>query len=395
MAGVELENVCRRFGAHAAIENINLTVDEGEFVALVGPSGCGKSTLLRMIAGLDWPDEGHIRIAGREATGVPAAERNVAMVFQNYALYPHLSVRQNIATPLTMRRLKAWERLPLLWHASGASRRRHAQIDTDVHEVAQALGLGHVLDLKPGALSGGQRQRVALGRAIVRRPAAFLYDEPLSNLDAELRTTMRTEIADLHRRIGVASVYVTHDQVEAMTMADRIAVMRAGRILQFASPAQLYAQPSCIEVARTIGTPCIGLLPARVLAGSGGLAVGMHSVLPLHIALAAGADVTVGLRSEHLHLTTTDTAGALPARVTNVEYLGADVLVHVAVAAGHGEARLVVRAASLDCAGRTPVTGELLGVRVDLSRALVFDAQGQRIDAVAGHTMSTQRVAHG
>ncbi|MCI3207978.1 MULTISPECIES: ABC transporter ATP-binding protein [Pandoraea] len=398
MAGVVLENVCRRFGAHAAIENIDLTVGEGEFVALVGPSGCGKSTLLRMIAGLDWPDEGAIRIGGREVTGVAAAERNVAMVFQNYALYPHLSVRQNIATPLTMRQLTAWERLPLLWRGSAASRARRSQIDAEVHEVAQALGLGHVLDLKPGALSGGQRQRVALGRAIVRQPAAFLYDEPLSNLDAELRTSMRTEIADLHRRIGVASVYVTHDQVEAMTMADRIAVMRAGRILQFDSPAQLYAQPSCIEVARTIGTPCIGLLPAKVLAGGGGLSIGLHSVLPLRVGQSAGADVTVGFRAEHLQLATTDAAGTLPARVLNVEYLGADVLVHVAVAAGqpgHSEARLVVRVAGIDCRGRTPVKGEWLGVSADFDRVLVFDADGQRIDAMPHDTALRQQVAHG
>jgi multiple sugar transport system ATP-binding protein len=333
VAGVELSGVTRRYGAHVAADAVNLAVGEGEFVALVGPSGCGKSTLLRLIAGLDWPDAGAIRIGGRDVGGLAAADRDVAMVFQNYALYPHLTIRQNLATPLALRRLRAWERMPMLGPLlsclSAASRRRRAQIDMDVTAAADALGIGALLDRKPGALSGGQRQRVALGRAIVRQPAVFLYDEPLSNLDAELRASMRSEIVELHRRLNVATIYVTHDQVEAMTMADRIAVMRAGRILQFGTPAELYTQPATLDVARTLGTPGIGVLHATVRAASRGLTTASGFVLPLAVDAVEGASVSVGLRAEHLALTGIGQHGALPARVLHVECLGADTLVHV------------------------------------------------------------------
>ncbi|CAB3749460.1 ABC transporter ATP-binding protein [Paraburkholderia humisilvae] len=406
MASVHLSDVTRRFGAHVAADRVNLSVNEGEFVALVGPSGCGKSTLLRMIAGLDWPDAGAIRIGERDVAALEAAERDVAMVFQNYALYPHLTIRQNLATPLALRRLRAWERMPLLWRLSSASRERHARIDADVSAAADLLGIGALLERKPAALSGGQRQRVALGRAIVRQPAVFLYDEPLSNLDAELRASMRSEIVELHRRLGVATIYVTHDQVEAMTMADRIAVMRGGRILQFGTPAELYTEPASLEVARTLGTPGIGVLRATVRASSAGLATACGCVLPLAVHAAQGASVSIGLRAEHLALTSIGDHGALPARVLQVECLGADTLVHVGLyethagahRAAHGEAqpRLIVRAPrGLAEIASLPRSGDVVGVRADLSHALVFDDAGRRVThdvIVSGASM--RRVAH-
>jgi multiple sugar transport system ATP-binding protein len=382
MAGVELRDVSRRYGAVAAVDKVSLTVEEGEFVALVGPSGCGKSTLLRMIAGLDWPDAGSIRIGQREVTSVGAADRDVAMVFQNYALYPHLTIRQNIATPLSMRRLRAWERVPLLWRFSPASRKRRADIDARVSAAADALGIGALLERKPAALSGGQRQRVALGRAIVRQPAVFLYDEPLSNLDAELRASMRTEIVELHRRLGVASVYVTHDQVEAMTMADRIAVMRAGQVLQLGTPAELYARPACIEVAQTIGVPSISLLPATVIAAGGPLRTAAGFVFPLFVQQPAGAEVMLGLRAEHLRIAAPGESCAMPAQVAHVEYLGADTLVHARVAGRDGApaTRLIARATGKERAGLDVRPGDPVGLVADMAQVLVFDKEGRRIE---------------
>ncbi|QYD71754.1 ABC transporter ATP-binding protein [Paraburkholderia edwinii] len=428
MAGVELSGVTRRYGAHVAADAVNLAVADGEFVALVGPSGCGKSTLLRLIAGLDWPDAGAIRIGGRDVAELAAADRDVAMVFQNYALYPHLTIRQNLATPLALRRMRAWERMPLMWRLSAASRQRHARIDADVAAAADALGIGALLERKPGALSGGQRQRVALGRAIVRQPSVFLYDEPLSNLDAELRASMRSEIVELHRRLNVATIYVTHDQVEAMTMADKIAVMRGGRILQFGTPAGLYTQPATLDVARTLGTPGIGVLQATVRAASRGLATASGFVLPLAVnAVDAteGASVSVGLRAEHLALTGIGQHGALPARVLHVECLGADTLVHVGLygadvgaavhvtanvtaaspigkphrAQSESQQRLIVRTPrGLSDPMPVPRPGDAVGVLPDLSRALVFDETGRRIahDVIAsGAAAATRQFAHG
>jgi len=431
VAGVELSGVTRRYGAHVAADAVNLAVADGEFVALVGPSGCGKSTLLRLIAGLDWPDAGAIRIGGRDVAALAAADRDVAMVFQNYALYPHLTIRQNLATPLALRRLRAWERMPLMWRLSAASRQRHARIDADVAAAADALGIGALLERKPGALSGGQRQRVALGRAIVRQPSVFLYDEPLSNLDAELRASMRSEIVELHRRLNVATIYVTHDQVEAMTMADKIAVMRGGRILQFGTPAALYTQPATLDVARTLGTPGIGVLQATVRAASRGLATASGFVLPLAVSgvdATEGASVSIGLRAEHLALRAIGQHGALPARVLHVECLGADTLVHVGLygadvgaaanvtahvtahvtsaspigkphrAQSESQQRLIVRTPrGLSDPMPVPRPGDAVGVLPDLSRALVFDETGRRIahDVIASGAAATRQFAHG
>jgi len=244
--GIALSGVTKRFGAVVAVDAVDLTVDEGEFMVLVGPSGCGKTTLLRMIAGLEDVTDGHIEIGGREVTEVPARDRDVAMVFQSYALYPHMTTRENLGYGLRMRKTQKSE-----------IRRR-------VEEVARMLGLEELLDRKPAQLSGGQRQRVAMGRAIVREPAAFLMDEPLSNLDAKLRVDMRAQLSRLHERLGVTTVYVTHDQIEAMTLGQRVAVMRDGRIQQTGEPHVLYHQPANLFVAAFIGSPSMNLVEAAV-----------------------------------------------------------------------------------------------------------------------------------
>ena len=244
--GIVLSGVTKRFGAVVAVDAVDLTVDEGEFMVLVGPSGCGKTTLLRMIAGLEEVTEGRIEIGGREVTDVSPRDRDVAMVFQSYALYPHMTTRDNLGYGLRMRKTQK------------------AEIRRRVEEVARMLGLDELLDRKPAQLSGGQRQRVAMGRAIVREPAAFLMDEPLSNLDAKLRVDMRAQLARLHERLGVTTVYVTHDQIEAMTLGQRVAVMRDGRIQQAGEPHMLYREPANLFVAAFIGSPSMNLVEAAV-----------------------------------------------------------------------------------------------------------------------------------
>jgi len=244
--GIALAGVTKRFGAVIAVDAVDLTVDEGEFMVLVGPSGCGKTTLLRMIAGLEDVTEGRIEIGGRDVTDVSPRDRDVAMVFQSYALYPHMTTRENLGYGLRMRKTQKTE------------------IGRRVGEVARMLGLEELLDRKPAQLSGGQRQRVAMGRAIVREPAAFLMDEPLSNLDAKLRVDMRAQLSRLHERLGVTTVYVTHDQIEAMTLGQRVAVMRDGRIQQAGEPHVLYREPRNLFVAAFIGSPSMNLVEATV-----------------------------------------------------------------------------------------------------------------------------------
>ena len=261
------------------LEDVSLTVRPGEFVALVGPSGCGKSTLLRVVAGLEDHDSGQVTINGRDVTAMRAADRDVAMVFQSYALYPHLTVAQNIALPLVMRRLTSVERWPLIGPL--LSRAKRAAIRKEAADIAQSLQLTHLLERKPSQLSGGQRQRVALGRAIVRHPLAFLMDEPLSNLDAALRVALRSEIVALHRKTGGVTLYVTHDQEEALSMADRVAVMMGGRILQVGTPAAIYGEPEHIEVAKFVGVPQINLVSGAI--GDGGNVVALGAEVAARI----------------------------------------------------------------------------------------------------------------
>ena len=287
MASVAIRDVHKAFGATRVIQGVNITIGDGEFVVLVGPSGCGKSTLLRMIAGLENITSGEIRIGDRVVNNVPPKERDIAMVFQNYALYPHMTVAANMGFSLKLR---------------GVSNAEH---DTRVNRAAGILGLAHLLDRYPRQLSGGQRQRVAMGRALVRDPQVFLFDEPLSNLDAKLRVQMRTEIKELHQRLRTTTVYVTHDQIEAMTMADKIVVMHDGVVEQIGAPLELYDHPDNLFVAGFIGSPAMNLLPGTIRAngtvgfeGPGGMR------LPLDAALASfdGRPAVYGIRPEHFTL---------------------------------------------------------------------------------------------
>ncbi|MBZ0124345.1 MAG: ABC transporter ATP-binding protein [Roseovarius sp.] len=318
MARIELDRISKLYpGGAVGVHEVSLTIEEGEFVVLLGPSGCGKSTTLRMIAGLEEISAGRLMIDGRDMTDVPPRARNVAVVFQSYALYPHMTVRANIGFPLKMRGMPA------------------AEIATRIEAAAEMLGLVPYLDRKPGALSGGQRQRVALGRAVVREPAAFLFDEPLSNLDAQLRGEMRAELVRLHRSLGRSIVHVTHDQAEAMTMGDRICIMRAGRLIQAGAPLDVYADPVDMFVARFLATPAINFLPGRLAAEAGALnfVAGSDQAWPLperHRAAYgrhAGRPVILGLRPEDLHAAPAPGRQKVAITVTGVEALGPETVV--------------------------------------------------------------------
>ncbi|WP_332740918.1 ABC transporter ATP-binding protein [Hydrogenophaga sp.] len=310
MSRVELHGIAKRFGDHAAVQDVNLVAEAGEFVALLGPSGCGKSTTLRLIAALEQPDAGRIVIGGVDVTRAPAAQRGIAMVFQNYALFPHLTVAENIVFGLTVRRVDKAERARRLAH------------------TAELLGLQALLDRKPSQLSGGQRQRVALGRAIVAQAPVCLMDEPLSNLDAQLRQQMRSEIRELQQRLGITMIYVTHDQTEAMTMADRVVLMRSGRIEQQGTPQDLYERPASTFVAGFIGAPAMNLFPAP------------HG------------EALWGVRPEQMLLRAANEG--LPARVVAVEYLGAESLLICET----GSARVVLRVGGHDL----PRKGDTVGL---------------------------------
>ena len=311
MAAVRLDQVSKRFGAVQALSGVSLDIADGELMVLVGPSGCGKTTLLRSIAGLEEPDAGEIAIGGRRVDGVPAHRRNVAMVFQSYALYPNLTVFENIAFPLRARRVAA------------------ADVVARVRAAAERVGLAELLQRRPGQLSGGQRQRVAIARAIVREPDVCLMDEPLSGLDAQLRTRTRAELARLQRRLGTTTVVVTHDQIEAMTMGDRIAVMDGGRIQQAGAPADIYRRPANTFVAGFLGSPPMNLVPAAASTrdGQAGLALDQGGWLPLPHAVPQ--EVILGVRPEDLRLVPAG-QGQIGGRVDLVEYLGAETLVTVA-----------------------------------------------------------------
>jgi lactose/L-arabinose transport system ATP-binding protein len=348
MTGVTLEGVVKQFGDVRVIHGVNLRIEDGEFCVFVGPSGCGKSTLLRMVAGLEATSSGAIRIGARDVTHVDPSERGVAMVFQTYALYPHMTVAENMGFGLKM---------------TGHPR---ADIDRKVAEAARILKLEPLLERKPKALSGGQRQRVAIGRAIVRGPEVFLFDEPLSNLDAELRVEMRVEIARLHREIGATMVYVTHDQVEAMTLADKIVVLRSGRIEQVGKPLDLYNNPDNRFVAGFIGSPAMNFVSGVADSGSV-VAKGLGTVATSVGLPAKGAEVTVGLRPQHLKIGTGDTH-----RVELTEALGGVSYVHLTAPSGE---KLVVE--RHDQVSLEP--GAMVGVGFDARDAMVFDKDGLRL----------------
>jgi multiple sugar transport system ATP-binding protein len=353
MARVRLEEVARRFNNVTAIENISFEVPDGQFWVLVGPSGCGKSTILRTIAGLETATSGRLFIGDRLVNQIPARSRDVAMVFQNYALYPHMSVAENLAFGLKMRRTDP------------------KTIQSRIETVARSLDIAHLLDRKPRQLSGGQQQRVALGRAIARQPQVFLLDEPLSNLDAKLRDETRAELKQLHQRVRNTTIYVTHDQVEAMTLADQIVVLDRGHVQQIGDPQTIYAQPANQMVATFLGSPPMNLLSATY----DGSAFQMQGqVLPcpdsLRSALrsAQGQRVNLGIRPEHLQLADTD--AHLKAEVTIVEPLGREILVRAIVPTAEPAAPVL----NIQLAPELrPQVGDRLALRLDLDRLFVFD----------------------
>ncbi|MCU0908994.1 MAG: ATP-binding cassette domain-containing protein [Rhodobacteraceae bacterium] len=348
MAGIELRGLTKSFAGQDVIRGVSLTVAAGEFCVIVGPSGCGKSTLLRLIAGLEDASAGSIAIGGRDVTRLDPWDRGLAMVFQSYALYPHMSVRDNMAFGLRTARVAK------------------AEVARKVDQAARMLRLEGLLDRRPAALSGGQRQRVAIGRAIVRDPAAFLFDEPLSNLDASLRADTRVELAALHRALGATMVYVTHDQVEAMTMADRIVVLDGGRVRQQGSPRDLYERPADTFVAQFLGSPRMTLIPVDVQDGQVVLPGGGRLSAPW-----AGV-AQVGLRAEHARITAPG-GGVLSGEVVAAEYLGATLSVLVRVADG-----LTVAALAPPHQRVTP--GEGVGIAIAAADLHPFGADGRRID---------------
>lgn len=329
MSQMEIHQIGKSFGGLQVLKNINISVQDGEFLTLVGPSGCGKSTLIRIIAGLEAQSTGSISVNGLPLDHLRPHERKLSMVFQSYALYPHMSVFDNIAVPLTIQHLNLVERVPLLRNLSFRRRRIMADIGQQVEAVADQLQIRPLLHRKPAQLSGGQRQRVALGRAMVRQPNAFLMDEPLSNLDAKLRVHMRSELTDLHKKMGSTFIYVTHDQVEAMTMSTRVAMMGGGQVQQLGTPTELYEKPANLEVARFIGSPTINTTVGTT--GQNGRIEVQGIELGIATDLPAGSDVTVGIRPEVLQVIDphhTTGRPALNAKLHRVENLGAERLYH-------------------------------------------------------------------
>jgi ABC-type sugar transport system ATPase subunit len=342
VASLTLRAIQKTLGGQKILRGIDLSVTDGELVVLVGPSGCGKSTLLRTIAGLEQPDGGEIRIGDRDVTRLAPRERDVAMVFQSYALYPHLTVRENLAFGLKLRNEKK------------------EVIDARIDEVARMLGLEQLLARYPKQMSGGQRQRVAMGRAIARRPAMFLFDEPLSNLDAALRSEVRVEIKRLHQSLGATMIYVTHDQVEAMTLADRLVVLRAGSIEQQGPPLEVYSKPESRFVASFMGSPAMNFLRARVDAGRA-----RADGVDLPVAAEDGREVLLGIRPHDVRV---EGGGALRFEVDVVEAMGFEAYAHGRVAGTPFVARLP--------GDRSPASGDVLELAVDTMH--VFDAQSER-----------------
>ncbi len=354
MTDLSFNAVRKSFGPLEIVKGIDLAVKSGEFVVFVGPSGCGKSTLLRMVAGLESVTSGQIFIDGQDVTNTPPAQRGIAMVFQSYALFPHMSVAENISFGMRL------------------SHQPRELIARRVNEVAEILQIKHLLDRRPKQLSGGQRQRVAIGRAIIRNPKVFLFDEPLSNLDAALRVQMRLEIARLHSELAATMVYVTHDQVEAMTLADRIVVLNSGRIEQVGTPIELYENPANLFVARFIGSPAMNLFPARVVAdGALQLSVGAR---PFAAGVGAAADtrVTLGVRSEHLAITSPEQA-LFQAKLVAIERLGSENIAYLEAAESPDPVAVSLPHTTV------PRVGETLPIGLSGEVTHVFGEDGTRI----------------
>ncbi len=368
MAAVRITNLSKRFGAEDVLRPCDLTIEDGEFVVIVGPSGCGKSTLLRLIAGLEEPSTGRVFIDGEDVTDVSPGQRGLAMVFQSYALYPHLTVEENIAFPLRVQRLSKME------------------IAQRVSALADMLDLAALLKRRPAALSGGQRQRVSIARAIVREPRVLLLDEPLSNLDAELRVRMRQEFARLHARLGATMIYVTHDQLEAMTLANRIVVMSQGGIEQVGAPLELYAAPATLAVARAIGSPGMNLIAATIAAAdANGVTVRLPGGESLRAAVAGSADqagegITLGLRPEHL---VPDDRGPFAGAVELFERLGPLSFAHIGTQGAIGT--LVAQLPG----DRAVTLGETLRFGIAPRHVHIFDGQGKALPRMVAEGSAT------
>ena len=376
MANLSLRNIAKEFGGVRVLQGVSLDIADGEFISLLGPSGCGKSTLLRIIAGLEHQSAGEVMIADGPVDRLPPKQRDVAMVFQSYALYPHMTVQRNLSLPLRIRRLSHLQRFPILGRLLPGTRSISADIDREVEAVAASMEIGHLLHRKPAQLSGGQRQRVAVGRAIVRHPAVFLMDEPLSNLDAKLRVAMRAEITELHRKLGITFIYVTHDQVEAMTMSDRVAIMLDGELLQVASPSEIYSDPVNLQVAQFVGSPRINVLPGVV--GREGQIEVFGAKLEFVSDLAEGAEVQVAVRPEAMRFAEPASAFAVNGTIRLIEHLGSDVYVHLNVP-GCPEPVLFRTDPQH---GLKLTLGESLSVGLTSPDAvLVFDKNGDRVRA--------------
>jgi multiple sugar transport system ATP-binding protein len=397
MASIGIKNISRHFGEKIAVDAVNLEVADKEFLVLLGPSGCGKSTMLRMLAGLETLTTGSIEIGDRRVDNLEPKERDLAFVFQSYALYPHMTVEKNIAFPLIMREHKWWFHIPLLGWVARRRLLQRTDIRDTVTDVASTLELTDVMYKHPRTLSGGQRQRVAVARAMVRRPAAFLMDEPLSNLDAKLRTHMRSEIVRLHRRVDTTFVYVTHDQTEAMTMGTKIVVMKDGVVQQYAEPRVIFEEPTNVFVARFIGSPPMNLVPVRVSSrtqvdcgdATVALSTRLSQVADAH--QLVGRTVLLGIRPEELSLVD-QPDGDATATVLSVEHLGSETLVNVELTSPTGDSRLG------DETGLTPYpvyvrvpgyheyeVGSVAKLVLRMGNACLFDPEsGVRFGAAAG-----------
>lgn len=362
MAKVTLRNVVKQYGSVKAVDDLSIEIRDKEFAVLVGSSGCGKSTALRMIAGLESISSGEIYIGDTLVNDLEPRDRDVAMVFQNYALYPHMNVRENMGFGLKIRKLS------------------QAEINVRVQEASDILGLNELLDRKPKELSGGQRQRVAVGRAIVRKPKVFLFDEPLSNLDAKLRVAMRAEISKLHQRLGATMIYVTHDQVEAMTMADRIFIMSKGLVLQSGAPMEVYSQPANLFVAGFIGSPAMNFFDARILADAGALfidggsfKVTVPDAFRTHLEAYTGKEVVFGVRPEDisLHEPGGDAGNVVTAKAEVIELLGSEIFAHLTCGAHALVARMAVP--------ERPISpGETIQIDFKMAKTHVFDKGSSR-----------------
>ena len=373
MAEIKLRNISKSFGSTEVIKSLDLSVSNGEFITIVGPSGCGKSTLLRIIAGLENQSTGDVEIDGNVVNNTRPSERDLAMVFQSYALYPHLTVQQNMMVPLKLRRLSKLERFPIIGWLMPNRRSKLDEIMKKVQEASETLQITHLLDRKPGQLSGGQQQRVAVGRAMVREPVAFLMDEPLSNLDAGLRVHMRAEISELHRDLKTTFIYVTHDQAEALTMSDRMAVMMDGEILQLDTPNEIYNNPSNIRVAEFVGSPKINILHGECDDKGNITCFGIKITDSIKLAQKGG--ISVGIRPEHMELVTSNDKNVFKGKIVYRENLGSDIFLHVTV--NEGEQKIIVR--SEPSMVINSAIGDSVMIGWDEQKVMVFDVDGKNV----------------